>query len=168
MLFRLYSLLPLYEKGIPLKEDPEINSVGLHGYLFSSGKCHCITINTHKKKPILYNAETDNSILLQLIKDLRHCFVPLTYCIIASPAHLPEHDWLDEKVFEVKKIVTTLKNNMSQIIKPYLQEDVQKIWTTGFEDKVLYTEKEYEECVNTLKSNAATVHKTSCFCDMAK
>ena len=88
--------------------------------------------------------------------------------IIASPAHLPEHDWLDEKVFEVKKIVTTLKNNMSQIIKPYLQEDVQKIWTTGFEDKVLYTEKEYEECVNTLKSNAATVHKTSCFCDMAK
>ena len=30
---------------------------------------------------------------------------------------------------------------MSQIIKPYLQEDVQKIWTAGFEDKVLYTEK---------------------------
>lgn len=88
--------------------------------------------------------------------------------IIASPAHLPKHDWLDEKVFEVKKIVTTLKSNMSQIIKPYLQEDVQKIWTAGFEDKVLYTEKEYEECVNTLKSNAATVHKTSCFCDMAK
>ena len=57
---------------------------------------------------------------------------------------------------------------MSQIIKPYLQEDVQKIWTAGFEDKVLYTEKEYEECVNTLKSNAATVHRISCFCDMAK
>lgn len=166
--YTLYlSLLPLYEKGIPLKEAPEINSVGLYGYLFSSGRCHCITINTNKKKPILYNAETDNSILLQLIKDLRHCFVPLTYgnkldCfsvmpdkiqfIIASPAHLPEHDWLDEKVFEVKKIVTTLKSNMSQIIKPYLQEDVQKIWTAGFEDKVLYTEKEYEECVNTLKS----------------
>ena len=46
--------------------------------------------------------------------------------IIASPAHLPEHDWLDEKVFEVKKIVTTLKSNMSQIIKPYFQEDVRK------------------------------------------
>lgn len=182
--YTLYlSLLPLYEKGIPLKEAPEVNSVGLYGYLFSSGRCHCITINTNKKKPILYNAETDNSILLQLIKDLRHCFVPLTYgnkldCfsvmpdkiqfIIAGPAHLPEHDWLDEKVFEVKKIVTTLKSNMSQIIKPYLQEDIQKIWTTGFEDKVLYTEKEYEECVITLKSNAATVHKTSCFCDMAK
>lgn len=78
--YTLYlSLLPLYEKGIPLKEAPEINSVGLYGYLFSSGRCHCITINTNKKKPILYNAETDNSILLQLIKDLRHCFVPLTY-----------------------------------------------------------------------------------------
>lgn len=117
--YTLYlSLLPLYEKGIPLKEAPEINSVGLYGYLFSSGRCHCITINTNKKKPILYNAETDNSILLQLIKDLRHCFVPLTYgnkldCfsvmpdkiqfIIASPAHLPEHDWLDEKCLRSRK-----------------------------------------------------------------
>ena len=33
--YTLYlSLLPLYEKGIPLKEAPEINSVGLYGYLF--------------------------------------------------------------------------------------------------------------------------------------
>ena len=88
--YTLYlSLLPLYEKGISLKEAPEVNSVGLYGYLFSSGKCHCITINTNKKKPILYNAETDNSILLQLIKDLRHCFVPLTYgnklAVLTSP-----------------------------------------------------------------------------------
>ena len=177
--YTLYlSLLPLFENGSPLKEVPEVNSVGLCGYLFSSGKCHCVTIHTYKKQPILFNAETDNEVLLQLIKDLKHCFVPLNYdnkldCfsvmpdkiqfIIASPAHLPEHDWLEEKELDIKKIVTTLKTNVTQTIKPNLLGDVQKIWAAGFEDKVLYTEKEYEECVNVLKSNAVTINKTSCF-----
>lgn len=177
--YTLYqSLLPLFENGTPLKEAPEINSVGLCGYLFSSGKCHCITIHTYKKLPILFNAETDNDVLLQLIKDLKHCFVPLNYdnkldCfsimpdkiqfIIASPAHLPEHDWLEEKELNIKKMVTALKSNVTQAIKNYLQGDVQKIWATGFEDKVLHTEKEYEECINVLKSNAVTINKTNCF-----
>lgn len=177
--YTLYlSLPPLFESNRPLKEAPKVNSIGLCGYLFSSGKCHCVTIHTYKKQPILFNAETDNNVLLQLIKDLKHCFVPLNYdnkldCfsvmpdkiqfIIASPAHLPEHDWLEEKELDIKKIVTTLKTNVTQTIKPYLQEDVKKIWKVGFEDKVLYTEKEYVECVNVLKSSAVTINKTGCF-----
>lgn len=177
--YTLYlSLLPLFENGTPLKEAPEINSVGLCGYLFSSGKCHCITIHTYKKQPILFNEETDNAVLQKLMKGLKHCFAPLNYdnkldCfsvmpdkiqfVIASPAHLPEHDWLEENVFNLKKIVTTFKTNVTQIIKSYLQKDIQKIWAVGFEDKVLYTEKEYIECVNALKSNAVTINKTGCF-----
>lgn len=177
--YTLYlSLLPLFENGTPLKEAPEVNSVGLCGYLFSSGKCHCITIHTYKKQPILFNEETDNAVLQKLMKGLKHCFAPLNYdnkldCfsvmpdkiqfVIASPAHLPEHDWLEENVFNLKKIVTTFKTNVTQIIKSYLQKDIQKIWAVGFEDKVLYTEKEYIECVNALKSNAVTINKTGCF-----
>ncbi|MFK1910750.1 ankyrin repeat domain-containing protein [Bacteroides fragilis] len=177
--FTLYlSLLPLFENDSPLKEAPKVNSVGLCGYFFSSGKCHCITIHTYKKQPILFNAKTNNEVLQQLIKDLKHCFVPLNHgnkldCfsvmpdkiqfIIASPAHLPEHDWLEENELNLKKIVTTLKTNVTQIIKPYLLGDVQKVWAVGFADKVLYTEKEYIECVNVLKSSVVTINKTSCF-----